>query len=376
MRILHLIDSGGVYGAERVLLYLCREQLRQGHEVSIGSIGRPGAGENALEAQAKTWDVSVVPIRIPRLPSVGVVRHLLATKRLLKADLVHSHGYRGNILLGPVPRSWRGPMLTTLHGWTGGGRFSAMRLYEQLDHWSLRRIDSIVAVSGSMLKLPALARMAPSRLRVIENGIPPLEVRMADLAAGHAAPLPAAATAFVRRRPTLLAIGRLSHEKAFGLLLESFAQARAQSPSSHQLLIAGEGPEREALVRRIGALGLQEDVYLAGYVEGADRLLKDAAGFVMSSLTEGLPLVLLEAMQWRVPILATAVGAIPELLGDGSRGQLVAPGDAAALASGLRKLMAPEDPGLGVALAHAAVSQHYTSARMAAQYLAAYGEIT
>jgi glycosyltransferase involved in cell wall biosynthesis len=267
-------------------------------------------------------------------------------------------------------------MLTTLHGWTGAGRLSAMRLYEQLDHWSLRRIDAVVAVSGSMRKLPALERLAASRLRVIENGIPPLEVRMADLAASHAPPVPAAVTAFMRRRPTLLAIGRLSHEKAFGLLLESFAQARAQSGPGRQLLIAGEGPERERLASRISVLGLQEDVYLAGYLEGADRLLKDAAGFVMSSLTEGLPLVLLEAMQWRVPILATAVGAIPQLLGDGSRGQLVAPGDAPALAAGLRNMMASEEPqAAGVALASAAVSQHYTSARMAAQYLAAYAEI-
>lgn len=302
---------------------------------------------------------------------------MLGTIRGLRADLVHSHGYRSNILLGPVPRRWRGPMLTTLHGWTGGRRFSAMRLYEHLDHWALRRVDSVVAVSSSMLNLQALERVAPSRLSVIENGIPPLEARMADLAASNAPALPAAVTAFMRRRPTLVAIGRLSREKAFGVLLDGFAQARAEGARGCQLVIAGEGPERELLESRISALGLQEDVYLAGYIEGAERLLQGAAGFVMSSLTEGLPLVLLEAMQWRVPILATSVGAIPELLGEGARGSLVAPGDVAALARGLKDLIlaregaAPE----GVALAHAAVSQHYTSARMAAEYLTAYRAI-
>ena len=78
------------------------------------------------------------------------------------------------------------------------------------------------------------------------------------------------------------------------------------------------------LANRIAVLGLSAAVCLGGYVEGADRLLAHAAGFVMSSLTEGMPLVLLEAMQWRVPILATSVGAIPELLDEGRRGRLAA----------------------------------------------------
>src|SRR5204863_232792 len=124
------------------------------------------------------------------------------------------------------------------------------------------------------------------------------------------------------RRPTLVAIGRLAPEKRFTLLLEAFARARSQSGGSHQLLIVGEGPERRVLARRIAVLRLAGSVRLAGYVDGADRLLARAAGFVISSRTEGLPLALLEAMQWRVPILASAVGAIPELLDEGRRGTL------------------------------------------------------
>src|SRR4029077_10968835 len=114
---------------------------------------------------------------------------------------------------------------------------------------------------------------------------------------------------------------------------------REQCGTSHQLLIVGEGPQRQALADCIESLKLAHEVRLAGYVDGADRLLGGAAGFVMSSLTEGMPLVLLEAMQWRVPILATSVGAIPELLDFGKRGQLVPPGSVEALTDGLRQLM-------------------------------------
>jgi glycosyltransferase involved in cell wall biosynthesis len=117
-------------------------------------------------------------------------------------------------------------------------------------------------------------------------------------------------------------------------------------------------------------------VRLAGYVDGADRLLAGAAGFVMSSLTEGMPLVLLEAMQWRVPILATAVGAISELLDEGRRGRVVAPNDLAALTQGLQGLMSGgSGADYAVGSTSQAMSGRYTSARMAEQYLDAYEAI-
>ncbi len=64
-------------------------------------------------------------------------------------------------------------MISTLHGWVGGRRYSALWLYERLDRWAIRRVDAVVAVTRSMLNLPALQRIAPSRRHLIENGIPP-----------------------------------------------------------------------------------------------------------------------------------------------------------------------------------------------------------
>ena len=376
MRILHLIHSEGVYGAELILLYLAREQQQRGHEPFVGSIRDPGTHQSPFEAVARSWGLPVVPIRIAPRPTPGVVRSLLRTVREVAPDVLHSHGYKPNILLGFLPRRLRGPMLTTLHGWTGAPAFSALWLYERLDRLSLRRIDSVVVVTRRMLEVSALQGVHATRRCVIENGIPAREVRLADLEIRGAAPLPDELVEFTARQPTLVAIGRLSPEKGFMLLLEAFARARSQSARTHQLLIVGEGPERQVLANRIAALRLTGIVRLAGYVDGADRLLAGAAGFVMSSLTEGLPLVLLEAMQWRVAIVATAVGAIPELLDEGRRGRVVAPNDLAALALGLQSLMSG---GSGaddtVGSASQAMSGHYTSARMAQQYLEAYEAI-
>jgi glycosyltransferase involved in cell wall biosynthesis len=376
MRILHLIDSGGVYGAERVLLYLAREQRRQGHHPVLGSIALPGARQPQIEVLAAAWGIPVEPIRIARRPSPAVIRTLLGTIASLQSDLVHSHGYKANILLGPLPRRRRGPMLTTLHGWTGGSPFSAMWMYERIERWVLPRIESLVVVTRSMLSLAALSRVDPARRHVIENGIPSRERRLADLAAFKFADLPASVSTFMQRRPTLVAIGRLSPEKGFAILIEAFARSCGGATGSHQLLIIGDGPQRALLEGQIRTSGLAERIRLAGYMEGADRALADAAGFVMSSLTEGMPLVLLEAMQWKVPILATSVGAIPELLDQGRRGRLVAPGNVAALADALKE-MAAGGVSLrgGVELAAAAVCDHYTSARMEREYSAAYGAI-
>src|SRR5256885_11603983 len=110
-------------------------------------------------------------------------------------------------------------------------------------------------------------------------------------------------------------------------------------------------------------------VRLAGYVDGADRLVARAAGFVISSRSEGLPLALLEAMQWRVPILASAVGAIPELLDAGRRGRLVAPDDLAALTTGLQGLMSGGcSSGEAIASAWQAGSARYPTGPLAAGY--------
>lgn len=376
MRILHLIHSEGVYGAEAILLYLAREQQR-GHEPFIGSIRDPGTAETPFEALARSWGLTVVPIRIAPRPTPAVVGALLRTVRELAPDVLHSHGYKSNILLGPLPRRRRGPMLATLHGWTNIRRFNRMWLYERLDRLALPQLDAVVLVARAMRGLRAVRGVPANRLHVIENGIPPLATRLQDFDRGGAAPLCTALVDFVARRPTLLAIGRLSPEKGFAGLVEAFGHARLRAAAPHQLLIVGEGPERALLERRIATLGLSAHVCLAGYVQGAERLLSGAAGLVMNSLTEGMPLVLLEAMQWRVPIVATAVGSIPELLDGGRRGALVPAADPAALERALHTVMSAGADAMtpGVTAAYAAVTQHYSSARMAADYFSAYGAI-
>jgi glycosyltransferase involved in cell wall biosynthesis len=373
MRILHLIDSDGVYGAERILLYLAREQQRRGSTPLVGSIRPPGSPTTEFEQLAISWGLPVVPIRIRSALTPAVVRSLLCTIRHVRPHVLHSHGYKANILLGPLPRRVRGSMLTTLHGWSANRTMTALGLKERLDGWALRRIDAIVVVTRQMLELRALRKLSRDRIQVIENGIPPLRERLADMTAAGLAAVPAVLVEFMKRAPTFVAIGRLSPEKGFLLLLEAFATANTRNGGVHRLLIVGEGPERPKLERRIEDLGLRQNARLAGFVEGADRFLEHAAGFVMSSYTEGMPLVLLEAMQWESPILATEVGGIPEILHGCSRATLVPPRDIAAYTDAFGELMAPRSA--SAAIGRSFGTEGYSAVHMDEGYMRAYQRI-
>lgn len=374
MRIFHLIHSEGVYGAELILVYLSREVQRLGHEVIVGSIQDPGAPTTDFEAFAAGAGLTVKQVRIPPRPTPDVVKSLLGTIREVRADVVHTHGYKPNILLGGLPLRWRRPMVATLHGWAAPP-LSMLWLYHTLDALCLRAMERVVLVGHHMNQLPAIRRIPERKRVVVENGIPPLAERLEIQKGTGAGSVPEELARFVSERPTVVAVGRLSPEKAFDRLIDAFALASAEFPS-HQLLIVGEGPERAVLDQQVARLGLESRIRLPGFVSGADRLLEHAAGFVMCSLTEGLPLAVLEAMQWRVPIAATTVGAIPTLLKQGEAGLLFPPGDTQALHGALRNLMAQTNANRRmVEAAHDVVSSKYSSAHMAAGYIAVYQDV-
>ncbi|MCS7044730.1 MAG: glycosyltransferase, partial [Gemmataceae bacterium] len=133
------------------------------------------------------------------------------------------------------------------------------------------------------------------------------------------------------------AAGRLSPEKGFGYLVAAAAAAAAQLPDLGFILF-GTGPLRESLAADIRARGLEGRFILAGFREDIGTLLPHVDAVVLPSLTEGLPVVLLEAMAAGRPVVATNVGGIPEVVDDGVTGKLVAPASAAELADGIISL--------------------------------------
>jgi glycosyltransferase involved in cell wall biosynthesis len=133
--------------------------------------------------------------------------------------------------------------------------------------------------------------------------------------------------------------GRLSHEQGHADLLRAFAELRKNYEAPLRLVIAGEGPERENLAALGRRLGLDQRVILAGYQHRLAPFYGIADVFTLPSHSEGSPNVLLEAMVAGVPIVATAVGGVPELAENGRNAILVPRGDAKAMADGMRRLL-------------------------------------
>ena len=329
MRILHVIDSGGLYGAENMLLTLVAEQVQQGMEPIIASIGDPSCGEKPLETEARHRGLHTETFRMLPGPNIAGALRILRFARLAGIEILHSHGYKGNILFGLMPKSLRRiPMVSTLHGWTRTGGWNKMQLYEYLERLSLHFIDQVVVVNRAMREKVRL-----KSLHVVNNGIPLMENTI-----GPKTPLNPQIVDFCRGGHTIGAVGRLSPEKGFVVLLDAMHEVAKTNPEA-RLVILGEGHERSALEAKIKNLGIEERVLMPGYVANARHYLPLFRVFALSSLTEGLPIVILEAMQAGVPIVATRVGGIPEVLKEGEAGKLVPANHAQGLMEGIQELL-------------------------------------
>ena len=364
LKILHIIDSGGLYGAEMVLLNLAVEQVEMGHRPVIASIGKSGEQEKPLESEAIERGIETVVFRMRNGPNIIGAGSILRYAHDNGFHILHTHGYKGDILLGFIPGVIRKiPLVCTLHGWTSTKSFSKLRLYEYIDALSLRFMDAICVVNHVMFE-----RLRSKNLQcpvyVIPNGIQTLS---------DTGPMPEdEITNFCRQAFTLVSIGRLSKEKGYDYLIEAFALFSKEYDQG-QLLIIGEGPEREALENIIRGRGLSGKVLLPGYRECAWRYLHNCSLFVLSSLTEGLPLTLLEAMQIGIPVVATSVGGIPMVVKPSISGMLVPPGDSMLLSESIINIYRSYQDALENAQrAKNIIRFEYSSKRMAQDYCNLY----
>ena len=237
-------------------------------------------------------------------------------------DIVQTHSYRPAALvatLRTLPSPWH--WIAFFHGVTNEDR--KVKLYNWLDRRLLGLADRVVVMSKAQVgALPSLG----SRVRLVHNAVLP-DVLGGGVVEGDL--LPASVS-----RPVIGAIGRLSAEKGFGTLLQAL-RLLIDDGRRCSLVIAGDGPEREALSRIRDQLALQDVVHFLGPVHPIAPLYRELDLVAIPSFSEGLPNVLLEALAADRPVVATAVGAIPEVLADSAAGELVEPGSAESLAAGL-----------------------------------------
>ena len=372
MKVLHLIDSGGLYGAEKMLLSLVAEQVKLGLKPLILSAGVPEIEEKAIEAEARRLGLPLIPWRMKPgfnpWGSLSVIRWAQAEG----FELFHSHGYKFNVLIGLWPEVWRKiPQVTTLNGYGKGSSFSKSWIYEILDRVVLRKMNYVVLVAEAMKKDIPPGLVSSNRTTVISNGLDTVQL----MEAGKE-PLDACLESFVHKHsPVLLGVGRLSYEKGFDRLVRAFNTVKGEHPSAG-LVIIGEGDQRDRLEQHIRESGLADSVCMPGYYNNVPALMARSDLLCMPSRTEGLPITLLEAMAVGLPVCASDVGEIRWVLGEGKGGIISEVGGDTDLANDiLQSLVEEERMAAPVEWSKQRVGDIYSASQMAKKYAEVYEKV-
>jgi glycosyltransferase involved in cell wall biosynthesis len=321
-RVLIVITLAEVGGAGTYVAALL-PALVERFEVAVAAHG-DGPLKGAVEASGARF-IALRHVRRPINPvrdAAGLVE-LVRLCRRERPDIIHVNSSKAGILGRIAGFLARVPIrIFTVHGWSfsaPGPTSVAYRVVERL----IRPITTLViCVSEYDRRVGAAARACSSRSSiVIHNGINVRNASRADSAA---------------TTPLVIAVGRLSPQKNPAALVRSLAQVQSQ----FRAVIVGDGPDHEAVRLEIDRLGLADKVMLVGERADVSEFLRGADVFASSSRYEGLPIAVLEAMAAGLPVVAFAVGGVPELVVDETTGLLVPAGDEASLGAALERLLA------------------------------------
>lgn len=323
LRILHVLAPAPVGGLESVVRALAVGHSARGHQVTIAAV----TDHDSSPFLAATISDGLVTELIP---SSGrdyrrERRYFSALLASFRPDVVHSHGYRPDILDLPVARAAGIPTLTTMHGFTGGDW--KVRIYERLQMRSARAADAVVAVSRGVETRLRERGVSSAKVHLIRNAYSSRKETTDRATAAHLLGIGGAGF-------RIAWIGRLSDEKGPDVMLAAMEFLR-DVPIA--LSFIGDGPARTALETRAAALGVADRVTFHGVVADASKLLPAFDVLALSSRTEGTPMVILEAMAAETPIVATRVGGVPDIL-SAVHALLVEPERPDLLASALRSV--------------------------------------
>ena len=298
--VLHVLAPMREGGLERVVAMMSAG--RAGKSVHVAAVLSPGtADQHPFLEQLEAVGIPFTVITAGARSYFREYRLLSALVTRLRPDIVHTHGYRADLIAGAVARAHRVATVSTAHGFTGGGRRN--RFYEQLQLLALRRAGAVIAVSSPIAQRLSDDGVPPKKIHCIPNGFAPLVDTVSRATARKK--LGIATSAMVAGW-----VGRLSKEKGADIMLD----ALAASGSSWRLSIVGEGDEYPKLQHQAAALGISDRIAWHGPIANAGSLFAAFDAFVLSSRTEGTPIALFEAMHAGVPIVATRVGGVPDVV--------------------------------------------------------------
>lgn len=325
-----------IYGGEAVALGLAQKADKDKFYCVIVCFKDPRAdAPPPLIDEARKLGIPTEVIYLKWRFGIGAVFRLKELLREHNIDILHCHGYKADTIGFLTSRLIKVRLVSTCHGWWPNT--PKLKFYDFIDTTVLNFFDKIVAVSPQIRTNLAKRKINPSKLEVIQNGIDinrfdiwgdrerikkELGINKGDFVVGS--------------------VGRLSSEKGLTYLLEAASKIKAAARDV-SFVIVGEGDMKQDLIDYAKELKISDKVIFTGYREDVDRIFSVFDVFVMPSLTEGLPLALLEAMAAGKPVIASNVGGIPTVIEDGKTGILVEPRDVAGIEKTITDLINDRD---------------------------------
>lgn len=335
----------------------------RGHQQSV----RPNEFVKALR------DLGLAVENIPerRRFDLSVLARLRKLVREHNPDLVVTHSIKSHFLMWRSHLSRQYPWVAFHHGYTSTDR--KMRIYNRLDRWSLPAADRLITVCHAFAReLSRSTGIATDDILVLHNSIrPKLPATAAEVQALRSK------LGIANDERLVLAVGRLSNEKAHIDLIAAFSRLRESKPEvKAKLIIVGDGPERARLEGAAESLGCRDYVILAGQVSDVRPFYYAADVFALPSHSEGSPNVLLEAMAAGIPIVATEVGGVPEMVESEQSALLVPANDPRAMAEAITRVFIEEELGMRLTVnASSLIGTRYTSENYVRSLTSIYREL-
>jgi glycosyltransferase involved in cell wall biosynthesis len=323
--------AGG--GPDKTILNTPRFLESAGYQVLCAYMHPPDdPGFAMLHRKAERWGARLLSIPDRGPLDWRVFREYLRICRSERVTIWHGHDYKSNLIGLVLRRFWPMHLVTTVHGWVD----RRVKHYYWIDKFCLRYYDRVICVSEDLFQ-ESLARGVPEeRCSLIENAVDVVEFARTLS--------PADARRKLGEAPERLvvgAVGRLQAEKGFDVLIRAADRLLAKG-HDFEVWIVGEGDQQVALQALIGELGRGDRIRLLGYRTDPIDVYQAMDIFALSSLREGLPNVVLEAMALEVPLAATRIAGIPRLIEHDVNGLIVEPGSVDSLEHALGLLLSDQ----------------------------------
>ncbi|MFC3121992.1 glycosyltransferase [Agaribacter flavus] len=362
--ILQFICSTGFYGAERWILALCKNTSPSSAKHSLAVTLEENSQDLELVKHFKAECGETVELEMKNRFDLRVIDKLVTYIKQNNVDIIHTHGYKSDILGVMAAKKAKIPVVVTPHGFENAADFK-LRMFIWLGCQAMRFADSVVPLSPQLLEDVKKYGVSPQNLVYIQNGVDLSEVEKVREAPKK----------LTKTKKRIGFIGQMISRKNIKDILDIFNHL-CVTRQDIELVLLGDGDERIQLEKYAQSLPSKQDIHFLGYRDDRLDYLRSFDLFVMTSTLEGIPRCLMEACAMGTPVAAYDIPGIDQLVMHQSTGLLAKLGDKETLSGYWEALL--DEPGLAMQYGNKAieyVNEHYAAKRMADEYLALFNKL-